>query len=131
MSDYLRNARDFSIGDYSNLSTVHGIQNNNYYNQTTTCDSGSRRKRLKAESEEEEAQYAEYHDVRRGDIVIKRDLGTSNEVQEWFFDEEKQDWVCESRWERRFFTADVRSKAGKASSTYTVVSYHGPEKEKV
>ncbi|KAL0575962.1 hypothetical protein V5O48_006016 [Marasmius crinis-equi] len=127
MPDYLRNAQDVLIGDNSNLSTVQRDQHN-HYNQIIQTSQGTDRKRLIAATEEEEARYAEYHDVCLGDIVIRRDLGTSKEVR-GFFDEEKQEWVsieCECK----LFTAEVRSKAGKASSSsYTVVSYHGPEKE--
>ncbi|KAL0578381.1 hypothetical protein V5O48_003602 [Marasmius crinis-equi] len=125
MSNYFSGVRNFEVGDYSNFSNVRGDQYNynNCYNQITTGE-GPQRKRLIVGNEEEETQYAEYHDVRRGDIVIRADLGTG--APRWRYDEDRREWVmveCECK----FFTAVVRSDIGEVSTT--IVSYQGLEKE--
>ncbi|KAL0564115.1 hypothetical protein V5O48_017939, partial [Marasmius crinis-equi] len=112
MSDYLRNAQDFSIGDNSNFSTVQGDQHI-HYNQIKISKK-SRRKRFSVETEEEEERLAEYRNVRLGDFVIRKELGS---------DAPSKCFDCE----RKIFAATILSKGGKISST--VVSYHGPEKE--
>ncbi|KAL0569570.1 hypothetical protein V5O48_012392 [Marasmius crinis-equi] len=69
MSDYFRNARHFSIGEYSTFNTVQGDQ----YNHTTII------RKLTTEtkprlwitgSEEQESEFAQYDEVKRGDIRI-------------------------------------------------------------
>ncbi|KAL0575959.1 hypothetical protein V5O48_006013 [Marasmius crinis-equi] len=122
MPDYLQNAQDFSIGDNSNFSTTHGDQHNNNYH--ITAGKVSQRKHYIVGTEEEEARYAEYHDVKYGDIVIGRDLGCSVDEK---YDEKRRQRVLQC--ERRSFTAEVRNKVGKVSSSYTIVQYRGPEKE--
>ncbi|KAL0563699.1 hypothetical protein V5O48_018365 [Marasmius crinis-equi] len=119
MPDYFPNASNFSIGDSSNLSTVHGNQHNNYQ---IKIGKKSRRKRFSLENEEEEERLAEYCDVRLGNIVIGKELGSSASKR---FDYDKLEWVVGC--ERKSFAAVVLSKGGKVTST--VVSYHGPEKE--
>ncbi|KAL0569077.1 hypothetical protein V5O48_012894 [Marasmius crinis-equi] len=123
MSEYLRNARDFSIGDNSNLSTVQGDQHI-YYNQIK-IGRKSRRKRFAVETEEEEERLAEYRDVRLGNIVIGKELGSRAGKR---FDYDKLEWVSVGC-ERKIFAAVILSEVGKVTST--IVSYHGPGKEEV
>ncbi|KAJ8073545.1 hypothetical protein PM082_011821 [Marasmius tenuissimus] len=107
------NAQNPSIGDNSNFSVVGRDQYNNY-NQLTLANEPQRR-RIVVGNAEEEALYAEYRDLRLGDVLIIADLGY---ILEWEWDESYGEWVMVC--ERNFSVARVRS------GIYSVVSYDGP-----
>ncbi|KAK1226409.1 hypothetical protein PQX77_010620 [Marasmius sp. AFHP31] len=114
-SSLFANAQNLTIGDNGDFSVVGRDQYNNY-NQLTLA-SESQRRRIIVGNAEEEALYAEYRDLRLGDVLIINDLGY---ILEWEWDESYGGWamVCE----RNFSVAQVRS------GIYSVVSYDGPRR---
>ncbi|KAL0066718.1 hypothetical protein AAF712_006323 [Marasmius tenuissimus] len=73
MSEFFSRARDFEISG-GNFSHVGGNQHN-HYNQTTIVTAArNQRKRYITGTEDEEAEYAEYHEVWRADIIKLADI---------------------------------------------------------
>ncbi|KAL0569572.1 hypothetical protein V5O48_012394, partial [Marasmius crinis-equi] len=110
MSDYFRNARHFSIGDYSTFNTVNGDQ----FNHTTIVQKTTETKRrlwIKG-SEEEETEFAQYDEVKRGNIRIVRYIhrSTASDLARY----------CA----KDVFTGEIARGAEKGSRL-TVVSYTG------
>ncbi|KAL0563759.1 hypothetical protein V5O48_018307 [Marasmius crinis-equi] len=128
MSQYFAGAQGTSLSGYNNFSIVRGDQHN-HFNQTitsiTTRSTQAKRVTYVHGDEDEEADFAEYHDVMLGDILIRQDLGTT-EVER--FDTRK--WVSvPSGCERTFFLGEVSSRRAGAATTCLIVRYSGDQRE--
>ncbi|KAL0572850.1 hypothetical protein V5O48_009114 [Marasmius crinis-equi] len=113
--------RNFLIGGHGNFSTVQRDQHNHY---TQIIQTTERKRRIIGNDDDDEEQCAECHDVRYGDIVLRRNLGAGGAG--WWFDGEKQEWMLLYEW--KMLIAEVQSEVVKAAQRYTVISYQGPEK---
>ncbi|KAL0573139.1 hypothetical protein V5O48_008827 [Marasmius crinis-equi] len=113
VSETLKNAQHFSIGDNGNFSTVHGDQHN-YYNKGTEL-----KRRFIVGTEEEETEYAEFPEIKRGEFVAIRTICRSNGRH---YDRE---WKCFARGERTVVAGDV--KIGGVTSKCLVVQYSGKD----
>ncbi|KAL0564855.1 hypothetical protein V5O48_017183 [Marasmius crinis-equi] len=112
-SEYFKHTRNITIGDNANLSTVHGDQIIHY---NTEMKKG----RFIVGTEEEEAEYAEFSEVKRGDVAAFR---TVHHDDGWEYDSEGRrirKWV---EYERTVVTGEVR--IGGVASKCTVASYSG------
>ncbi|KAL0577379.1 hypothetical protein V5O48_004596 [Marasmius crinis-equi] len=115
ISQYFKNAQHFSLGNNSNLSTVHGNQHN-YYNPDTEL----KRRRFIVGTEEEEAEYAEFPEIKRGEFVAIRDVFRGDDH---FYHREQRKLVKWDKCGRTAVVGDVRF--GGVASRCTVVQYSG------
>ncbi|KAL0566014.1 hypothetical protein V5O48_016001 [Marasmius crinis-equi] len=112
-SQHFKGARNFAIGDHSNFSSVRGDQN-------IYVNAKGKKKRFIVGTEEEEAEYAEFVEIKRGDLVAARTLYRSDDEQ----------W----RWMKRVGEQTVvagKVMIGGASLECTAVSYSGEGAEEV
>ncbi|KAL0572516.1 hypothetical protein V5O48_009442 [Marasmius crinis-equi] len=110
-SQHFRGARHVAIGDHTNLSSVQG-------DQKIYVNTEGKKKRSIVGTEEEEAEFAEFHEITRGDIIAVQTVYCG--VIE-HYDNEQQKWV---KWgEQTVITGKV--VAGGMASKCTVVSYSG------
>ncbi|KAL0567755.1 hypothetical protein V5O48_014243 [Marasmius crinis-equi] len=114
VSEYFKNSRHFSIGDNGNFSTVHGDQiQQNYYNTEL------KKRKFIVGSEEEEAEYEQFPEIRRSEFTAIRNIHRS---YEWLYDQEQGSVQLG---ERRVVAGDVR--IGGVASKCLVVQYSGHE----
>ncbi|KAL0565783.1 hypothetical protein V5O48_016237 [Marasmius crinis-equi] len=115
LSEYFKDVQNLSIGNDTNFSTVHGSQHN-YYNLH------ERKSRLRIiGNDEEEAEYEQFREVLRGDIVTLQDLGY-DESYEW--DQECLEPIKQPS-ERAFSSVEAIGVSRKC----TLVSYVGKRAE--
>ncbi|KAL0577860.1 hypothetical protein V5O48_004132 [Marasmius crinis-equi] len=119
VSKTLKNAQQFSIGDNSNLSTIHGDQHNHYNTGTEV-----KKRRFIVGTEEEEAEYAEFPEIRRGEFMAIRTIYCSDIS---LYDSKQQKYV--KRGERMAVVGDVR--VGGVGSRCTVMQYNGQGAEEM
>ncbi|KAL0564454.1 hypothetical protein V5O48_017593 [Marasmius crinis-equi] len=111
-SQHFKGARNVTIGDHSNFSNVRGDQK--IYINTE----GKKKKKFIVGTEEEEAEYDEFVQIKRGDMVAVRTLHRSALGQ---YDKEQQEWVqCGED-----MVVAGKVMIGGASLECTVVSYSG------
>ncbi|KAK1225688.1 hypothetical protein PQX77_011354 [Marasmius sp. AFHP31] len=110
---YFKQARNTTIGDYANFSSVQG---NQYINITERLE----KKKIKLAingDEDEEAEYAQFSDVPRCDVMA---LKTIYRNEEWVYDEEKGENIkCET-----LVTSSEVTIEGKESRC-TVMAFQG------
>ncbi|KAL0568104.1 hypothetical protein V5O48_013887 [Marasmius crinis-equi] len=115
-SEYFQHAQNVAIRDNANFSTVHGDQIIHY-------NAEAKKGRFIVGTEEEEAEYSEFSEVKRGDVIASRNVYRNSS---WCFDEEQWKWV---EYEQTVVTGKVR--VGGMVSKCTVASYSGEGAEEV
>ena len=142
MSDNFRNAREISIGENSNFSTVNGDQYNNTTIVTTTRD---QRKLWIQGTEEEEADFeqvrvyggfsyglvglmrdvSQYNEVKRGDVELIRATCSFTPDPVWQGSKYRH-FECE----KKVFIGQALNGIGQGSMV-TVVGYEGRDAREV
>ncbi|KAL0569863.1 hypothetical protein V5O48_012094 [Marasmius crinis-equi] len=117
-SQHFKAARNVSFGD-TNLSTVRGNQYNSY-----TIQEKKKATHFIVGTEEEEAEYDQFLEIKRGDFVALEDIHRSLGL---VFDEEREGRITLG--ERAVVVGDVR--IGGMASKCTVVSYSGDGAEQL
>ncbi|KAL0564784.1 hypothetical protein V5O48_017254 [Marasmius crinis-equi] len=126
MSDFLRNARDFSIGDHATFNSVQGNQyTNNNYHVTNTSTAVVKRKPLWMRLLGKESEYDQYEEVKRGDVKLIREVSSHVPRHENYIQGRYtyKDSKCTK-------TVSAGQIIGRGDSMMTVVSYEGPEAQK-
>ncbi|KAK1224249.1 hypothetical protein PQX77_012871 [Marasmius sp. AFHP31] len=116
---FFSKARNFSIKG----GTFNAIQGDQYV-ITQVQDAQKRRRYIEGDDEHEEAEYEEYAEIKRGDILAVRDI---HRYCEWQWDEEKKEHVLVYQCEKAVFTGELRSGRGNETSKFTIISYDGPD----
>ncbi|KAL0569546.1 hypothetical protein V5O48_012420, partial [Marasmius crinis-equi] len=111
--------QNVSIGDNGNFSTVHGNQHNVYHFHTVT-EALVKKKKFIIGTEEEEAEYEQFPEIKRADFVAIRNIFCSDG---WLYDFEQKEYVKGG--ERMVVAGNVR--IGGVGSKCTVVQYSGQE----
>ncbi|KAL0575795.1 hypothetical protein V5O48_006173 [Marasmius crinis-equi] len=118
VSEYFKDSRHLSIGDNGNFSTIHGDQHNAYYLNTITEARMVKKKMFIVATEEEEAEFEEFPQIKRGEFLAERNIYRRHE---WIYDRARQKCVgCE----RTLIAGDVRRIGGVASKCM-VMEYSG------
>ncbi|KAG7098009.1 hypothetical protein E1B28_005317 [Marasmius oreades] len=102
--------------NYVQGDQIYGNQINN--NTTIQIISQRNKKRTK---------YDEYHEIKRGDIYLLKDLHSAMYPGRWNGD--RREWIMDFQAERAFCTAEIRRLS--TTSRFTAVSYSGPDLRKV
>ncbi|KAJ8081578.1 hypothetical protein PM082_007423 [Marasmius tenuissimus] len=110
---YFKKARNVTIGDYANFSSVQG---NQYINITERVEEKKIKLAINGD-EDEEAEYAQFSEVTRCDVMA---LKTIYQNEEWVYDEEKGKNVkCET-----LVTSSEVTIKGKETKC-TVIAFQG------
>ncbi|KAL0569460.1 hypothetical protein V5O48_012509 [Marasmius crinis-equi] len=134
MSDFFRNATDFSIGDHATFNSVQGDQYNNHYGHyhaTNTNTAVVKRKPLwtwllgKKDSE-----YDQYEEVKRGEVNLIREVYSHRVPGRWKY-VRGQYIEMDSKCTKTISTGQVvRGLEQIQGPKMTIVSYEGPEAQK-
>ncbi|KAJ8071992.1 hypothetical protein PM082_015550 [Marasmius tenuissimus] len=116
---FFSKARNFSIKG----GTFNAVQGDQYV-ITQVQDAQKRRRYIEGDDEHEEAEYEEYVEIKRGDILAVRDI---HRYCEWRWDEEKKEHVLTYQCEKAVFTGELRLGRGSETSKFTIISYDGPD----
>ncbi|KAL0567752.1 hypothetical protein V5O48_014240 [Marasmius crinis-equi] len=121
VSEYFKNSQHFSIGDNGNFSTVHGDQiQQNYYNTEV------KKRKFIVASEEEEAEYEQFPEIKRANFVAIRNIHRSDG---WVYDFEQQKLKSVKSAKRTVVAGDVR--IGGVASKCLMVQYSGQGAEEL
>ncbi|KAK1221610.1 hypothetical protein PQX77_015576 [Marasmius sp. AFHP31] len=118
--EYFKKARNVTIGDYANFSSVQG---NQYINITERVEEKKMKLAINGD-EDEEAEYAQFSEVTRCDVMA---LKTIYQNEEWVYDEEKGENVkCET-----LVTSSEVTIKGKETKCTVIAFQGGKAAEKV